>query len=163
QRRIIDDFTKAWRQEKTEFPVAVLSFLWCARKDTTSLSDQKTIPYGAIRQAIAGSDRAQEFAKALYADGKGYERIYFHTGAADVISLRTPKTTPLFDAAAARLHEGDWPDLFSGGYRLPEGGDPRVDIATAMDRDVRVAMAKVDPRTVYFPEPNTFIKLLEGE
>ncbi|MDT0449452.1 M91 family zinc metallopeptidase [Streptomyces hesseae] len=163
QRRIIDDFTKAWRQEKTEFPVAVLSFLWCARKDTASLSDQKTIPYGAIRQAIAGSDRAQEFAKALYDGSKGYERIYFHTGDADVISLRTPRNTPLFDAAADRLQEGNWPDLFSGGYRLPEGGDPRVDIATAMDRDVRVAMAKVDPRTVYFPEPNTFIKLLEGE
>lgn len=37
-----------------------------------------------------------------------------------------------------------------------------MDIATAIDRDVRVAMAKVDPRTVYFPEPNTFIKLLDG-
>ncbi|MCQ8773534.1 type III secretion system effector protein [Streptomyces telluris] len=162
QRRIIDEFTNAWRQEKSAFPVAVLSFLWCAPKGRTSLHDQKTIPYGAIRQAIAGSDRTQEFVKALYADGKGYERIYFHTGDADVLSLRTPGGTPLFDAAADRLQKGNWPDLFSGGYRLPEGGDPRVDIATAMDRDVRVAMADVDPRTVYFPEPNTFIKLLDG-
>ncbi|MEU1375041.1 M91 family zinc metallopeptidase [Streptomyces triculaminicus] len=162
QRQIIDDFTKAWRQEKPEFPVAILSFLWCAPKGKASLSDQKTIPYGAIRQAIAGSDQAQAFAKALYADGKGCEPIYFHTGDADVISLRTPEGTPLFDAAADRLRKANWPDLFSGGYRLPEGGDPRVDIATAMDRDVRVAMAKADPRTVYFPEPNTFIKLLDG-
>ncbi|RLU81809.1 hypothetical protein CTZ27_31915 [Streptomyces griseocarneus] len=161
QRKIIDAFAKAWKQE--EFPVAVLSFLWCAPRGKKSLSDQKTIPYGAIRQAIAGSSQAQEFAKALYADGKGCEQVYFHTGDADVISLRTPDGTPLFDAAADRLRKANWPDLFSGGYRLPEGDDPRVDIATAMDRDVRVAMAKADPRTVYFPEPNTFIKLLEGE
>ncbi|MCF3106265.1 hypothetical protein IPZ58_32535 [Streptomyces roseoverticillatus] len=163
QRKIIDDFANAWRREKTGFPVAVLSFLWCAPRGKKSLGDQKTIPYGAIRQTIAGSHQAQEFAKELYADGKGYERIYFHTGDADVISLRTPGGTPLFDAAADRLQEGKWPGLFSGGYRLPEGVDPRVDIATAMDRDVRVAMAEVDPRTVYFPEPNMFIKLLEGE
>ncbi|MFF4741248.1 M91 family zinc metallopeptidase [Streptomyces sp. NPDC001262] len=163
QRQIIDGFAKAWEREKTEFPVAVLSFLWCAPRGRTGLGDQKTIPYGAIRQAIAGSDKAQEFAKALHADGKGYEQIYFHTGDADVISLRTPDGAPLFDAAADRLREGNWPDLFSGGYRLSAGGDPRVDIATAMDQDVRVAMAKVDPRTVYFPEPNTFIKLLDGE
>ncbi|MHA7961669.1 M91 family zinc metallopeptidase [Streptomyces sp. L500] len=163
QRRIIDDFTKAWRQEKPDFPVAVLSFLWCAPKGKAALGDQKTIPYGAIRQTIAGSDRAQEFVKALYAaGGEGCERVYFHTGDADVISLRTPEGRPLFDAAAARLEKENWPDLFSGGYRLPEGGDPRVDIATAMDRDVRVAMAKADPRTVYFPEPNTFVKLLDG-
>ncbi|MEH6374012.1 M91 family zinc metallopeptidase [Streptomyces sp. KLMMK] len=162
QRRITDEFTNAWRREKSDFPVAVLSFLWCAPKGRTSLGDQKTIPYGAIRQAIAGSDRTQEFVKALYAGGKGYEQIYFHTGDADVISLRTPGGTPLFDAVADRLQKGNWPDLFSGGYRLPEGGDPRVDIATAMDRDVRVAMANADPRTVYFPEPNTFIKLLDG-
>ncbi|MBB5118971.1 hypothetical protein AF335_07450 [Streptomyces eurocidicus] len=162
QRRIIDDFAGAWQREKADFPVAVLSFLWCAPQGKTSLGDQKTIPYGAIRQAIAGSDRAQEFAKALYAGDKGCERVYFHTGDADVISLRTPEGKPLFDAAANRLEEEKWPDLFSGGYRLPEGDDPRVDIATAMDRDVRVAMAKADPRTVYFPEPNTFVKLLDG-
>lgn len=161
QRKIINDFTKAWRDEK--FPVAVLSFLWCAPKGKASLSDQKTIPYGAIRQTIAGSDQAQAFAKKLYDGGKGYERIYFHTGDADVISLRTPADTPLYDTAAERLAKKNWPDLFSGGYRLPKGNDPRVDIATAMDRDVRVAMAKADPRTVYFPEPNTFIKLLEGD
>ncbi|MGW2364562.1 M91 family zinc metallopeptidase [Streptomyces sp. NPDC001667] len=162
QRKIIDDFTNAWRREKADFPVAVLSFLWCAPKGKASLSDQKTIPYGAIRQTIAGSDRTQEFVKALYADGRGYERIYFHTGDADVISLRTPEGTPLFDAAADRLRKAGWPDLFSGGYRLPEHRDPRVGIATAMDRDVRVAMAKADPRSVYFPEPNTFVKLLDG-
>ncbi|GAU70274.1 hypothetical protein SSP35_18_00020 [Streptomyces sp. NBRC 110611] len=121
QKKIIKDFADAWQKEKPGFPVAVLSFLWRAPHDSKGLSDQKTIPYGAIRQTIAGSDHVQEFAKALYADGKGYERIYFHTG-----------------------------------------DDPRVDIATAMDRDVRVAMADVDPRTVYFPEPNTFIKLLDG-
>ncbi|MEV6669526.1 M91 family zinc metallopeptidase [Streptomyces sp. NPDC051162] len=162
QRKIIDAFANAWQREKNEFPVAVLSFLWCASKGRTSLGDQKTIPYGAIRQTIAESDRAQEFVKALRAGGKGDERVYFHTGDADVISLRTPGGTPLFDAAADRLQKGNWPDLFSGGYRLPEGDDQRVAIATAMDRDVRVAMAKADSRTVYFPEPNTFIKLLDG-
>ncbi|MEV4502213.1 M91 family zinc metallopeptidase [Streptomyces klenkii] len=162
QKQIIRNFADAWQQEKPGFPVAVLSFLWRAPSGSRSLSDQKTIPYGAIRQAIAGSNQARDFAEALYAGGKGYERIYFHTGDADVIALSTPGGTPLFDAAADRLRQKNWPDLFSGGYRLPEGSDPRVDIATAMDRDVRVAMAEVDPRTVYFPEPNTFVKLLDG-
>ncbi|MEV4923812.1 M91 family zinc metallopeptidase [Streptomyces roseoverticillatus] len=162
QRRIIDEFTKAWRQEGAGLPVAVHSFLWCAPRGRTSLGDQKTIPYGAIRQSIAESDQTREFVKALYAGGEGCKQVYFHTGDADVISLKTPGGAPLFDAAAARLQEKDWPDLFSGGYRLPEGGDQRVDIATAMDRDVRVAMAEVDSKTVYFPEPNTFIRLLSS-
>ncbi|MFF4159164.1 M91 family zinc metallopeptidase [Streptomyces sp. NPDC001678] len=162
QKRIIKEFADAWQREKPGFPVAVLSFLWRAPSNSKNLGDQKTIPYGAIRQAIAGSDRAREFAEALYADGDGSKPIYFHTGDADVKSLRAPDEKELFDKVADRLREMDWPDLFSGGYRLLANDDPRVNIAAAMDRDVRVAMAGIDPRTVYLPEPNTFIKLLDG-
>ncbi|WP_372405188.1 M91 family zinc metallopeptidase [Streptomyces luteireticuli] len=167
QQKIIDKFVEAWQQERDSIPVAVLSFLWRAPQGA-KLNDQKTIPYGAIRQTIAASERTRAFVEALYADGKGCERVYLHTGDADVLSLKTPGNTPLFDAAATLLEaaalreKGTWPDLFSGGYRLPAGGDPRVDIATGLDRAVRVAMAKTEPRTVYFPEPNTFIKLEEG-
>lgn len=166
QRSIIDKFVTAWQQEQDSFPVAVLSFLWRAPQGSTKLSDQKTIPYGAIRQTIADSERTQEFVKALYADGAGCEPIYLHTGDSDADSLRTPKGDPLFSAAETRLQgekarEGKWPSLFSGGYRL-SSDEPTVDIVTTMDRDVRIAMAKVDPTTVYFPEPNTFIKLPEG-
>ncbi|MFK0202596.1 hypothetical protein [Streptomyces lavendulae] len=127
-----------------------------------NIADQKTIPYGAIRQTIAESERTREFTEALYADGPGCAQTYLQTGDADVPSLRTINGTPLFDEAAARTASGGWPDLFSGGYRLPACQDVRVDIATDLDRSVRVAMAKVGPETVCPPEPNTFIRLHEG-
>lgn len=162
QQKIIKDFTDAWEKEQDKIPVGILSFLWRAPAGRTTLSDQKTIPYGAIRQKIAGSGLTEGFVEALYANGKGCDQIFLHTGDSDVMSLRTAKDAPLFDAVAERLGATDWPDLFSGGYRLPAGDDVRVDIATGMDRAVRVAMASVDPTTVYFPEPNTFIKVVEG-
>ncbi|MFE0043755.1 type III secretion system effector protein [Streptomyces albireticuli] len=162
QQKIIKDFTADWEKESHRIPIGILSFLWCARSGHAGLSDQKTIPYGAIRQKIAESGLTQSFVQALYADGKGCDQIFLHTGDADVMSLRTAEKAPLFDAAAERLAAAGWPDLFSGGYRLPDDSDVRADIATRTDRAVRVAMAAVDPKTVYFPEPNTFIKVVEG-
>ncbi|WP_239334223.1 DUF4157 domain-containing protein [Frankia sp. CiP3] len=51
-----------------------------------------------------------------------------------------------------------FPDLASGGYTVPsDSGTARN--AAELDIKVREAMAGVDPRSVYFPEPNTFIKV----
>ncbi|MFJ4185416.1 hypothetical protein [Kitasatospora sp. NPDC089509] len=94
----------------------------------------------------------------------GREHVYLHTSDADTASFAT-EAGPLFSAAAEHLDTGRL-DVFSGGYTSPADrrtadDDVLIWHASQVDLAVRRAMAQVEPALVYYPEPNTFVKVHE--
>ncbi|MER6761842.1 MULTISPECIES: TcdA/TcdB catalytic glycosyltransferase domain-containing protein [Amycolatopsis] len=150
----IQHFQNTW---DNRFPVAIIGFTW--KHPSNPVIDQKTIPYGGIRETIARNPVTEKLAEQIREAG-GNNEVYLHTGDADVHSLNT-RTGPLFDAvntAVQQNPEGP-PEVISGGYHVrPEDGD-LAQRAAQLDLDVRQALAGVDSRTVYFPEPNTFVRM----
>jgi hypothetical protein len=190
------------------YPVAIVRFLWrpqwkrhgvnvafdVAKSQLTDpariaraeagAANQRTIPYGAIRQFILDRPVTRSMIGAL----RSYRaNVYVHTGDPDVASMRQsqpglanalrvstgPAGRALFDRYDELIREnptpsGDPPVIVTGGYRFrfrPEGDlRPSVGpeiltaIASELDMAIRQAMAATDPRTVYFPEPNTIIR-----
>ncbi|WP_027927769.1 hypothetical protein [Amycolatopsis benzoatilytica] len=150
----IQQFQSSW---DNRFPVAVVGFTW--KNPTTSALDQKSIPYGGIRETIARNPVVGELAGKIR-DAGGDAEVYLHTGDADVQSLDTPHG-PLFDAATTAVHDNPDgpPEVLSGGYQVRPDDGALANEAVRLDLDVRQALAGVDPRSVYFPEPNTFVRL----
>ncbi|WP_370935817.1 TcdA/TcdB catalytic glycosyltransferase domain-containing protein [Amycolatopsis sp. cg13] len=150
----IQQFQNTW---DNRFPVAIIGFTW--KHPSNPVIDQKTIPYGGIRETIARNPVTERLTGQIREAG-GTNEVYLHTGDADVHSLAT-RNGPLFDAvntAVEQNPEGP-PELISGGYHVrPEDGD-LANRAAQLDLDVRQALAGVDPRSVYFPEPNTFVRM----
>lgn len=155
----INDFTGRW--DATRFRVEVIGFTWHDHRVTSAAHiNQATIPYGEIRDRIMRHAVVRELVGGLKEAGR--EHVYLHTGDADTQSFAT-EAGPLFSAAAAFLDTGE-KDLFSGGYTVPQadrGTDENILIwhANRIDLAVRDAMAAVNPRSVYYPEPNTFVKV----
>ncbi|MGV9284614.1 toxin glutamine deamidase domain-containing protein [Streptomyces sp. NPDC003730] len=151
----VEEFRRSWEQ-KGAFPVSVIGFTWVQPKESLRAQGaQKEIPYGAIREAVV-RDR---LATALIDDLTGYnEAVYLHVGDADVQSMNVDGH-PLFDTFAEKIQATDdmFPDVVSGGYRV--NGSDAVVAAGGMDLAVRTAMARIDPRSVYFPEPNMFVQI----
>ncbi|WP_208720130.1 TcdA/TcdB catalytic glycosyltransferase domain-containing protein [Amycolatopsis circi] len=150
----IQQFQNTW---DNRFPVAVIGFTW--KHPSNPNIDQKTIPYGGIRETIARNPVTEKLIGQIREAG-GDNEVYLHTGDADVHSLNT-RNGPLFDAVntAVRQNPEGPPELISGGYHVrPEDGD-LANRAAQLDLDVRQALAGVDPRAVYFPEPNTFVRM----
>ncbi|MFF4595214.1 TcdA/TcdB catalytic glycosyltransferase domain-containing protein [Amycolatopsis sp. NPDC001319] len=153
----IQDFTQNW---DNRFPVAVVGFTW--KNPTTDIIDQKSIPYGGIRETIVRNPVTESLVQQIRENG-GDNEVYLHIGDADVNSLNT-KNGPLFDAVNTTVSnnpEGP-PEVISGGYGVRPGDGVNANNAARLDLDVRNAMAKVDSRSVYFPEPNTFVRLNGG-
>lgn len=161
------DFKARWRGD---FPVSVVPFTWKAPAGR-DVSDQKVIPYGLIREFVARQQVTLDAIKAIRGtDQHQRELVYLHTGDGDVSSLATPDNKSLFAEAARRLSAradvGMPPEVVSGGYLTPaDAGQnaPLVRQAAGLDLAVRQAMALVDGRSVYYPEPNTFVRIGESE
>ncbi|MFD5508490.1 hypothetical protein ACFWIB_12050 [Streptomyces sp. NPDC127051] len=152
----IDTFKGQWN--KKDFPVGVVGFVWGNHKvrETKDIG-QDTIPYGEIRQHIMKQPVVTQLVNHFTDTGSSH--VYLHISDSDTLSFVTP-AGPLFSEAATRhLDTDDPPDLLSGGYTA--GADDRrmVKLAVKIDLAVRKAMADVDPKLVYFPEPNTFVKV----
>ena len=150
----IQQFQNTW---DNRFPVAIIGFTW--KHPSNPNIDQKTIPYGGIRETIVRNPVTEKLTAQIREAG-GDNEVYLHTGDADVHSLDT-RNGPLFDVvntAVQQNPEGP-PEVISGGYHVrPEDGD-LANRATQLDLDVRQALAGVDSRSVYFPEPNTFVRM----
>ncbi|MYW90384.1 hypothetical protein G3I59_07045 [Amycolatopsis rubida] len=150
----IQQFQNTW---DNRFPVAIVGFTW--KHPSNPVIDQKTIPYGGIRETIVRNPVTEKLAQQIREAG-GDNEVYLHTGDADIHSLAT-RDGPLFDAvntAVQQNPEGP-PEVISGGYHVrPEDGD-LANRAAQLDLDVRQALAGVDSRSVYFPEPNTFVRM----
>ncbi|WP_406634980.1 TcdA/TcdB catalytic glycosyltransferase domain-containing protein [Amycolatopsis sp. WGS_07] len=150
----IQQFQNTW---DNRFPVAIIGFTW--KHPSNPNIDQKTIPYGGIRETIARNPVTGQLVDSIREAG-GNNEVYLHTGDADVHSLNT-RNGPLFDAvntAVDQNPEGP-PEAISGGYHVrPDDGD-LANRAAQLDLDVRQALAGVDSRSVYFPEPNTFVRM----
>ncbi|KJK55384.1 hypothetical protein [Saccharothrix sp. ST-888] len=156
----VDRFRGSWNDDR--FPVGVLGFTWSSDA-VASVADigQRTIPYGQLRQHILDQPVVPQLVNGLKELGR--TEVYLHTSDSDTLSFRTA-AGPLFSAAAERHLDAGAPDLLSGGYATPVAdphtGDGRlVELAGKLDLAVRDAMAGVDPRLVYFPEPNTFVRV----
>lgn len=152
----IDTFKGQWNRK--DFPVGVVGFVWGNHKVREAKDiGQDTIPYGEIRQHIMKQPVVTQLVNHFTDTGSSH--VYLHISDSDTLSFATP-AGPLFSEAATRhLDTGDPPDLLSGGYTA--GADDRrmVKLAVKLDLAVRKAMADVDPKLVYFPEPNTFVKV----
>ncbi|MDX3099195.1 hypothetical protein PV417_32680, partial [Streptomyces sp. ME19-03-3] len=154
----VEKFAKQWEKEG-DFAVSVTGFTW--RQPDPKLvtaGAQKEIPYGALREAVVRDDLTRGMLDRLRVDAKG--EVYLHVGDADVRSM-VVGGRPLFERAAARIEllaaeNGLAPEMVSGGYTLPGGVAKN---AADLDLAVRDAMAKTDARAIYFPEPNTFIRV----
>ncbi|MDX2817231.1 hypothetical protein PV410_32650 [Streptomyces sp. PA03-5A] len=157
-------FARQWAQEG-DFEVSVTGFTW--RQPNPRLVDagtQKEIPYGALREAVVRDDLTRGMLDKVKLNARG--EVYLHVGDADVKSM-VVGGKPLFDRAAVRIEtltarNGNAPEMVSGGYTLPEGATPKAKAdraAAEIDLAVRDVMAKFDSRTVYFPEPNSFVRV----
>ncbi|QZL08826.1 DUF4157 domain-containing protein (plasmid) [Streptomyces sp. BHT-5-2] len=158
-RNKINDFTSRW--DSNRFRVEVIGFTWADhRVSSTANISQATIPYGEIRDQIMRHPVVSELVRGL--TDRGRDHVYLHTGDSDTQSFDT-EAGPLFSAAAEVLDTGE-KDLFSGGYTAPAStkdtdGGILIWHANQVDLAVRNAMAEVNPRSVYYPEPNTFVKV----
>ncbi|MFF6908289.1 DUF4157 domain-containing protein [Streptomyces sp. NPDC012389] len=144
------------------FRVAVIGFTWANHATDAQETNQRTIPYGEIRDRIMRSPETTAMIAGLR--GAGRQHVYLHTSDSDTASFDT-EAGPLFSAAAEHLESGEL-DVFSGGYTSPVGsrtGDNGILIwhASQVDLAVRKAMAQVEPNLVYYPEPSTFVKVHE--
>jgi hypothetical protein len=150
------------------------------QKNATS---QAVIPYGRIRDFIKNSRYTNDLVKALQSRSN---EVYLHIGDDDAVSFMAPQgkgiqidankiVFSLFSRYDSVLEErkttkGEYPAIASGGYEFRlkiEGGDVTNEneltaIASQLDLAIRTAMAGVDPETVYFPEPNTLIRVDES-
>ncbi|WP_336161465.1 WXG100-like domain-containing protein [Amycolatopsis sp. VC5-11] len=150
----IQQFQNTW---DNRFPVAIIGFTW--KHPSNPNIDQKTIPYGGIRETMVRNPVTEQLVGQIREAG-GTNEVYLHTGDADVHSLNT-RTGPLFDAVNTVVQQNPEgpPEVISGGYNVrPEDGD-LANRAAQLDLDVRQALAGVDSRAVYFPEPNTFVRM----
>ncbi|MFE3187085.1 DUF4157 domain-containing protein [Streptomyces violascens] len=153
-------FRTAWGNDR--FRVAVIGFTWANHANNAQETNQRTIPYGEIRDRIMRSPEATSMIAGLRTAGR--EHVYLHTSDADTASFAT-EAGPLFSAAAEHLDSGEL-DVFSGGYTSPANrrtadNDILIWHASQVDLAVRKAMAQVAPALVYYPEPNTFVKVHE--
>ncbi|MFJ9982296.1 eCIS core domain-containing protein [Streptomyces cyaneofuscatus] len=153
-------FLGAWGANR--FRVAVIGFTWANHATDAQETNQRTIPYGEIRDRIMRSPETTAMIAGLR--GAGRQHVYLHTSDSDTASFDT-EAGPLFSAAAEHLESGEL-DVFSGGYTSPVGsrtGDNDILIwhASQVDLAVRKAMAQVEPNLVYYPEPSTFVKVHE--
>ncbi|MFD8079827.1 hypothetical protein ACFV3E_45395, partial [Streptomyces sp. NPDC059718] len=151
-------FAQAWEKEG-DFAVSVTGYTWHQPDPKlVAAGAQKEIPYGALREAVIRDDLTRGMLDKVRLNAGG--EVYLHVGDADVKSL-VVGGKPLFERAAAKIESlsaenGLAPEMVSGGYTLPEGVAKN---AADLDLAVRDAMAKTDARTIYFPEPNTFIRV----
>ncbi|SNS89314.1 hypothetical protein [Actinacidiphila glaucinigra] len=152
-------FAQQWEKEGN-FEVSVTGFTW--KQPNSKLVEagaQKEIPYGALREAVIRDDLTRGMLKKVKLNAEG--EVYVHVGDADVKNM-VVGGKPLFERAAAKIellsaqNDGFAPEMVSGGYTLPGGAAKN---AADLDLAVRDAMAKTDARAIYFPEPNTFVRV----
>ncbi|HET6482724.1 MAG TPA: hypothetical protein VFG35_22190, partial [Actinoplanes sp.] len=155
EQRIRDAVTRI-ADRPLPFPVTVIGFTWHNSKVGPNGPDQRTIPYAAIRETIVRHPDTEGALKALVDQGNGTP-TFLHTGDADVQSM-----TGLFNRTDAIVTENPDAQLFSGGYRFPAATDANAVLANQRDQAVRDGMAKADPRAVYYPEPNTLIRVSDA-
>ncbi|MER6772639.1 DUF4157 domain-containing protein [Streptomyces bacillaris] len=153
-------FLGAWGANR--FRVAVIGFTWANHAADAQETNQRTIPYGEIRDRIMRDPETTAMIAGLR--GSGRKHVYLHTSDSDTASFDT-EAGPLFSAAAGHL-EAEELDVFSGGYTSPAGrrtadNDILIWHASQVDLAVRKAMAQVEPNLVYYPEPSTFVKVHE--
>jgi hypothetical protein len=150
---------------------------------------QAQIPYGAIRTRILQSSATGEFSVALRqrandvfihisdADTVNFNPQGEAGGGAEALFQRFDR---ILDAITAniRQHQGQGeqpsdggpPIIATGGYVFELQADPsqpvagqapdlRTVLSAHLDMAVRSAMASVDPRSVYFPEPNLLVQV----
>ncbi|MER5389471.1 toxin glutamine deamidase domain-containing protein [Saccharopolyspora sp. NPDC002686] len=151
----IAEFDAAWRKKSLDIPVRIIGFTWSepqVHSGKLELGDQKSIPYGLLRELIAHHQSMKDLVGQF---AEHSDDVYVHIGDSDVQSMETPDGTPVLDKVADYLEGRTPPTLLSGGYRID--APHAAKLATELDQSVRKAMADVDPRAVYFPEPNTFL------
>ena len=148
---------------------------------------KKVIPYDGIRNQVKNHKFTKEFVSGLSKEGN---EVYVLSADPDAISLKPAPSQkqgageiPVKEMANALFARYDkiirantrkidgkevLPAIVSGGYefRLPIAGGQTQDVLTVaankLDMAIRQAMAQIDPLTVYFPEPNTIVRVQKG-
>ena len=151
-----------------------------AEKKITAAGSTK-IPYGGLRSFASQHSITRGYTAGLkknaadvyvhIADGDTMSLKVRGEGAADLKDIFKDFDVPLFTAYDKIIKEhskGKKPSIVSGGYRFkvePKGNanfekDQLRAIANQIDQEYRQAAAKADPSILYFPEPNTIVKIV---
>ncbi|MBD2199073.1 MULTISPECIES: hypothetical protein [Calothrix] len=142
------------------------------------------IPYDLIRNQVKNHKFTEKFVSELREKGN---EVYVLSADPDAISLKPASSqkqgggeVPVEEMANALFarydkiikdntsEDGIPPAIVSGGYefRLPIAGGQTQDVLTVaankLDMAIRQAMAQINPFTVYFPEPNTIVRVNKG-
>lgn len=157
--------------------------------ETNLINDYRStrrFPYGAFRDTIFQHSFTSTLTAQM---NERADRVFVHTGDPDAISLRAIQVTPssqanvqsmgpvfqqvaegLFNRYDNILRElGDKVVIVSGGYQMSMRANLNTQniginelatlLASMLDMEVRRRMSNIDPRTVYFPEPNTLFRI----
>ena len=147
---------------------------------------KRLYPYGAFRDIVFRHSFTSRLTTQM---NERANRVFVHTGDPDAVSLRAIQTAlpsqagaqsmrPMFQRGAEGLFNrydrhlrqlGDKAIIVSGGYQMSMRANLDVTsitlselatlLASMLDMEIRRRMSNIDPRSVYFPEPNTLFRI----
>lgn len=125
------------------------------------LKKTSIIPYREIRERIVRHEQTRECAEKLQKDKK--RPLYMAFQDADVQSMQG-----LFarydQALEGHLKKHKMlPEVASGGYKVSDPLNPILEIGVLIDLWIRHFTAQIFPTGIYHPEPNTLVRVKDGE
>lgn len=150
-RKHIEDFEKTFLGKGKE---GVEGYLKLHRKTFI-------IPYREIRETIKNHSATKECVEKLAKKGK--RTVYMAIQDADVESMSGIflKYDEVFKEHLQK-HKV-LPEVASGGYKVNDPKNPILEVGVLIDLFIRHFTAQEFPTAVYFPEPNSMVKVKEGE
>jgi Domain of unknown function (DUF4157) len=151
----------------------------------TQIAANRRYPYGVFRDTILQSNYTQSFIATM---NRSARNVQLHTGDPDVVNMRTSgvqnNISELIRPGAAQFAEGLFnrydsffnrlrqsggppPLVTTGGYRFAftiqhtEENNLATIAASVLDMNIRRAMQRINPNSVYFPEPNTLFNVTQ--
>ena len=121
----------------------------------------RIVPYREIREQISRHPTTAECAKELQ---KGTTRpLYVAVQDDDAVSMQGVFSK--YDQALQGhlIRHKMLPEVASGGYNVKAPLNPILEIGVLIDLWVRHFTAQLFPTGVYYPEPNTLVRVKEGE
>jgi hypothetical protein len=159
----MQDMQKWFRAYRKKFPVAAKKF----RKEQEKNLQRRYVPYREIRDVVKNHLMSQAMVRKLRVQNPGLQGLYLHFCDDDTESFKTRDGLGLLRASDLRFsqlsREGKpLPDVHAMGYRVATQRYPHLALSVQLDDQVRRATALHLPFGVYYPEPNTQVRVLNG-
>ena len=165
----MQDMQKWFRAYRKKFPVAAKKFRKEQEKDLRRPIKKRPScrPYREIRDVVKNHPKTQEMVRKLRTQNSGLQGLYLHFCDDDTESFKTRDGLGLLRASDMRFSQlsrvgKPLPDVHAMGYRVATQRYPHLALSVQLDDQVRRATAKHLPFGVYYPEPNTQVRVLNG-